>query len=195
METVRLFIRRGDAEVAAARLRAAGIESLVAADDEGGLNPGFYRSYGVRLTVLPQDLAAAREILGLGPIEVPEQALEAMRAHTAFCAPAEACGLLAFDADGRLRMVYPCTNGDASPHRFTVDPREHLMASRSAEARSWEIAGLFHSHPSGPAVPSATDVERHPDPSWVSLIIGGDGEVRAFVIDDVATEVPIRVRR
>lgn len=191
---MRLFLRRGDAEIAAARLRAAGIDALIAADDEGGLNPGFYRRYAVRLTVLAHELEAARAELGLGPLEIPAEAIQAMRAHAAFCAPAEACGLVAFDADGGLRMVYACTNAESSPYRFTVEPREHLMASRHAEAMGWEVAGVFHSHPAGPALPSQTDVERHPDPSWVSFIVGADGSIRAFRIDDVATEIAIRSR-
>jgi len=61
--TVAVFATRGDAEITRALLLDAGIEALVQADDEGGLNPGFYRDYGVRLVVTAEDAVAARDVL------------------------------------------------------------------------------------------------------------------------------------
>ena len=49
--TVATFLHRGEAEVAAASLRAGGVEALVIADDEGGLSPGFFTEHRVRLVV------------------------------------------------------------------------------------------------------------------------------------------------
>ncbi len=49
--TVATFLHRGEAEVAAAGLRAGGVEALVIADDEGGLSPGFFTEHRVRLVV------------------------------------------------------------------------------------------------------------------------------------------------
>lgn len=114
--------------------------------------------------------------------------------HARFCAPEEACGLLAIDEAGVVRMVYCCTNVEASPLRFTVDPEEHLNAWRHADARGWDIGGVFHSHPRAEAWPSPTDIERAPDPMWWYVIVGGDG-VRAFRIDGTAREVPLAVSR
>lgn len=119
---------------------------------------------------------------------MPDQIREAMIAHARFVAPAEACGLLAADADGRLRMAYCLTNLEASPVAYTVDPSEHIKALYHAEGLGWRLAGVFHSHPASAAVPSATDVERALEPEWFHVIVGladpGRPEVRAFWIRD-----------
>jgi Zn-dependent membrane protease YugP len=64
LETVAVYGLRHEAEVARALLDAAGIESVVVTDDEGGLNPGFFAHYGVRVVVRAVDLEDARELLG-----------------------------------------------------------------------------------------------------------------------------------
>ena len=120
---------------------------------------------------------------------MPVEAAEAMVAHAVSCLPEEACGLLAFDPSGRLRMVYPLTNADRSPVSFTVEPREHLGAIRHAERSGWEIAGSFHSHPHGPPWLSATDLARATGGTgWIHVVLGmSDGavETRAFRVDGV----------
>jgi proteasome lid subunit RPN8/RPN11 len=112
--------------------------------------------------------------------------VSAMIAHARFCSPEEACGLLAADADGGWRMVYCLTNREHSPYRFTVDPNEHYRAMRHAERNSWEIAGVFHSHPKSAALPSGTDIAGALDPDWLYVIIGLQRsdvpEVRSFRI-------------
>jgi hypothetical protein len=55
---------RGEAEIVRARLGAAGIPSMVAADDEGGLSPGFYTFFAVRVMVAAEDLSRALTELG-----------------------------------------------------------------------------------------------------------------------------------
>ena len=64
LETVAVYGLRHQAEVARAALESAGISAMVFADDEGGLNPGFFSEYGVRVVVLSSDLADARSVLG-----------------------------------------------------------------------------------------------------------------------------------
>ena len=121
-----------------------------------------------------------------------------MVAHAVAAAPEEACGLLAVDADRVVRMAYCLSNLDRSRYRFTVDPSEHYGAWRHATAVGWDIGGVFHSHPTGPAFPSATDVSAAPDPGWWYVVVGlaqpDDPEVRAFTIaDGRVAEVAIAV--
>ncbi len=66
--TIATYLSRGEAEVSRAHLGALGIVARVAADDEGGLNPGFFADYAVRLVVLAEDEEAARAALGDGEI-------------------------------------------------------------------------------------------------------------------------------
>ena len=120
-------------------------------------------------------------------VQVPVQIHDAMVAHARFCFPEEACGLLAVDDSGVLRMAYATTNVDRSRVRFTVSPREHYGAIRHAERNGWSIAGSFHSHPESPAFPSGRDIEAALDPNWLYFIVGlGNGypELRGFRIRD-----------
>jgi proteasome lid subunit RPN8/RPN11 len=127
---------------------------------------------------------------------VPSQAREAMIVHAENAYPEEACGLLAFDVDGALRMVYCLTNIQTSDVAFTVDPDEHFQAMLHAERHGWSIGGVFHSHPRTPAVPSRSDVEGALDPDWVHVIVslsGHEPELRAWAIDDGdPTEITLR---
>ncbi|MGH9052186.1 MAG: M67 family metallopeptidase [Acidimicrobiia bacterium] len=105
-------------------------------------------------------------------IEIPDQISEAIAAHASFCYPEEACGLLAADQAGRLRMAYCLTNTDRSATAYTVEPSEHFHALRHAERLGWHLAGVFHSHTHTDAYPSPTDVARALEPDWLYLIVG-----------------------
>ena len=190
LATVWTYPVRSDAEIARAALDSAGIDSVVRADDEGGLNPGFFAEYAIRVEVRTGDVVAARSILGVGPHEpalrLPSQVVDAVIAHARFTYPEEACGLLAVDDTGDVRMVYCLTNVERSRYRFTVDPNEHFRAWRHAERNGWEIGGAFHSHPASAAVPSSSDIAGALDPTWLHVIVGlADAErpeIRAFRI-------------
>lgn len=66
LDTAAVYELRHEAEVARALLAAAGIESMVVADDEGGLSPGFFAHFGIRVVVQAADLEEARRLLGSG---------------------------------------------------------------------------------------------------------------------------------
>ncbi|MDH3306559.1 MAG: M67 family metallopeptidase [Acidimicrobiia bacterium] len=105
---------------------------------------------------------------------VRSEILEAMRRHAAWCAPEEACGLVAIDAAGVVRFVYSLTNIAHSPTRFIVDPEEHFGALCHAERSGWEVGGVFHSHPEGSVGLSETDVAEAPDPTWWYFVVAGE---------------------
>ena len=56
------FLNKIEAEIALGALKAANIESMVAADDAGGTRPGLWMS-GVKLLVRAVDAERARKIL------------------------------------------------------------------------------------------------------------------------------------
>ncbi|MGH8911581.1 MAG: Mov34/MPN/PAD-1 family protein [Acidimicrobiia bacterium] len=125
-------------------------------------------------------------------LRLPAEIREAIVSHALWCLPAEACGLVAVDSSHRLRMAYPLTNVDASPTRFTIEAREHFGAVSHAESRGWDIGGVFHSHPSGSAVLSPTDVDQPHDPNWFHIVIGQMLDVRAWrIVDGAAVEVTL----
>lgn len=125
-------------------------------------------------------------------VELPRQIHDAITAHARFCVPNEACGLLAVDAESAIRFVYALTNRAGSPHRYVVDPTEHFRAIQHADANGWSIGGVFHSHPAGPAIPSAIDEAEALDPGWIHVIAAGKS-VRAWSIDGATVELPLVV--
>ena len=65
IETVRIFNKRYEAEMAGELLREQGIESMISADDCGGQLMGLtlLRKVGVKLMVSQEDMAKAMEVL------------------------------------------------------------------------------------------------------------------------------------
>jgi proteasome lid subunit RPN8/RPN11 len=72
-------------------------------------------------------------------------------------APLEACGLLAGKND-RVEKVILVRNQAQSPARFVMDPYEQLQAFEWIESQELDLVGIFHSHPAGPEIASATDI-------------------------------------
>jgi proteasome lid subunit RPN8/RPN11 len=84
-------------------------------------------------------------------------------------APEEACGLLA-GQENRILFITPVTNELHSPVRFRMDPVEQLKAFQLFEDQDWEMLGIYHSHPNGPAMPSLTDIAEAYYPEVIHLI-------------------------
>lgn len=72
----------------------------------------------------------------------------------------EVCGLLLGVAGGdRIDAILPAANVEPNPARhFELDPITLLAAHRAARSGGPAILGHYHSHPSGIAAPSATDL-------------------------------------
>ena len=116
--------------------------------------------------------------------------------------PHEACGLLLGrrlgrtlggkrsegGSDSERRLVEELTlasnvEAERPGSRFVLAPGDFLAADSRARAAGLEILGAWHSHPDGPAEPSAEDAASA-WPGWTSLIAGlCEGrvvELRAF---------------
>ena len=119
-----------------------------------------------------------------------ESVRDGILAHARAGAPAEVCGILAGvrrSGDGttesRVETHHPAENVAETPRtRYAIDPREQLELMEQIEDAGREVVGFYHSHPSGPARPSATDAARAtwPDRSYVIVSFGaGDGEAES----------------
>jgi proteasome lid subunit RPN8/RPN11 len=199
-KTVAVYDVRSDGEIAKARLAADGIAARLAVDDEGGLNPGFFARYGVRLVVRPEDLDDAYESLGIEHVLVPPQVADAMFRHAGWAYPEEACGLVAVEAAGVPVFAFCLTNADHAQDRFTITPDEHFGAIRYVESRGLTIGAVFHSHPRSEAYPSEIDIREGGDPAWLHFIVGPVTStrplLRAFRLEDgTATEVKVTVEQ
>jgi proteasome lid subunit RPN8/RPN11 len=118
-------------------------------------------------------------------------------AHARRELPNESCALLGGDsAIGRVRTAYPARNVLASPYRYEVDPRDLVRIVHAIERRGDDLVAIFHSHPAGPAVPSATDVReaRFRVPHLLASPFGDDGALRAWRIgSDGAVEIHLTI--
>lgn len=86
--------------------------------------------------------------------------------------PKEACGLL-LGARARITAARPARNVHPNPHtHFEIDPEALIDAHRAARTPGApQVLGYYHSHPTGPAQPSATD----------RAMAAGDGRIWAII--------------
>jgi proteasome lid subunit RPN8/RPN11 len=87
-------------------------------------------------------------------VVVPAELRLELERHADEEAPNEACGLIAF-RDGVAERYLPADNAAASPYRFELRPRDPM--DFYLEDDGYELA-VFHSHPTGSAKPSRTDI-------------------------------------
>lgn len=80
-----------------------------------------------------------------------------MQEHVDTQVPLEACGLLAGKRD-RVERVILVQNQAQSAVRFVMEPHEQLQAFNWIESNGLDLLGIFHSHPTGPAIVSPTDI-------------------------------------
>jgi proteasome lid subunit RPN8/RPN11 len=128
-------------------------------------------------------------------LEFSNALLQEMIAYVDRHAPLEACGLLA-GKRARAEKMIEVSNQAQSPVRFVMDPYEQLRAFDWIESHGLDLVGIFHSHPTGPAAVSATDISEaaypvvhvilsHQDHTW---------QARGFWIEDgSAREVLLQI--
>lgn len=123
-------------------------------------------------------------------IEVTRKLLDAIRAEADRAYPEECCGILfgpdpAGPAPERLRIETALPAANVAKDRrgfFEIDPQALFDAHRAARQGGPAIIGYYHSHPTGPAGPSATDRAMAPGDGKVWAICGG-GDI-SFWLDD-----------
>jgi proteasome lid subunit RPN8/RPN11 len=135
-------------------------------------------------------------------LTLSEQHVAALQAQAQAELPNETCGLLGGQG-GRVFRVYPVENIHHSPTVYEMHPAQQIAAFLDIEAAGWEVIGIYHSHPAGPAVPSPTDIAQayYPDSVYVivSPMTGTDApawQVRGFRIEArQVREVPLVIER
>jgi [CysO sulfur-carrier protein]-S-L-cysteine hydrolase len=71
--------------------------------------------------------------------------------------PDECCGMIGGSAE-QARTLYRARNSEASPLRYSLDPRDQIRINGEMEERDEELAAIYHSHTKSPAYPSQTDI-------------------------------------
>ena len=110
--------------------------------------------------------------------------------------PHEGCGLIATRGE-RAQCLFPGDNIEGSTVRYTMDPRQVLLALLEIETRGWMLGAIYHSHPDGPAWPSATDIREAHYPEALTVIVslaGAEPQAAAFALGGgVVREVPLLI--
>ncbi len=118
--------------------------------------------------------------------------IDDMVAHARAELPNECCGILS-GKSGRVSKLYRMTNVEASPFRFSMDPREIAEVDMEAGQNGWDLLAIYHSHTRSEAFPSDTDVRLAagtvglwPEIRYilVSLMDADASQVRLFRIAD-----------
>jgi proteasome lid subunit RPN8/RPN11 len=122
--------------------------------------------------------------------------LEQIVAYARAGLPLECCGLLAGQESSATQFI-PITNRLASATEFDMEPAELIGALRSLRTNGKMLLAIVHSHPRGPALPSARDIERawYPDAAYVivSFASAETPEVRGFrILDGEVIEIELR---
>ncbi len=94
------------------------------------------------------------------------QAVAIIRAHAERAFPEECVGAVLSDGN-----VLPLENSAVDRRSgFLVSARDYLAAESHAERHGVTLRGFYHSHPDGPAVPSASDAE-HAIEGFITVIV------------------------
>jgi proteasome lid subunit RPN8/RPN11 len=127
-------------------------------------------------------------------LQIPVALREEMLVHLTNCLPEEGCGLLGGQGSVCSRVI-PISNELHSPTGFRMDPQEQLRAFLQFEDQGLELTAIYHSHPHGPQIPSATDVAEFAYPGVISMIcvpLVTHWMVRGFIIDgETVTEITL----
>jgi proteasome lid subunit RPN8/RPN11 len=122
-------------------------------------------------------------------LRVSRPILEAVLAEAALAAPDECCGLL-LGRGGLIEEARSAANVATERHRhFEIDPQALIDAHRAARGGGRPVLGYFHSHPGGPAKPSATDCAQAAGDGSIWAIVGETGVT--FWRDEEAGFVPL----
>lgn len=121
------------------------------------------------------------------PLRMPRAVRTAIARHARRDSPRECCGFL-LGTSGRVLFALPATNTSSTPRtRYRVDPREHIALQRVLRRLTppLVIAGVYHSHPHGPAAPSSSDVREAYVREWAHVIVDlsrGSAGITAWTI-------------
>jgi proteasome lid subunit RPN8/RPN11 len=99
----------------------------------------------------------------------------------------EICGLVS--RRNSEITLYAVDNVASDPgNLFEMDPRQQIDAMRQIRENGDQLFAIYHSHPHGPATPSAEDLQRadYPEALYLIIALGTTGvlEMRGYRLRD-----------
>lgn len=108
---------------------------------------------------------------------VTSDLIDQLKRRAALAHPHECCGIL-LGQGAQITAIRPSSNVHPTPRtHFEIDPQVLVDAHRAARAGGPQVLGYYHSHPSGPPHPSATDQAQ----------AAGDGRIWAIAAGEDVT--------
>lgn len=127
---------------------------------------------------------------------LPPVLVSALWAHAERDAPRECVGAMGGHVHGQEAeavALYPLANVAPDPQRtYLADPGHLLRALRAMQASGLTLVALYHSHPHGPARPSATDARLAAYPVPYVIADLRTRTLAAFLLPE-AVPVPLHV--
>jgi len=107
----------------------------------------------------------------MNPVKLPRPLVNRILALAQSEPNKEICGLISSHKDQTLHCI-PVSNVAEQPeHLFTMDPAQQIDAMRHMREQNETLFAIYHSHPTGPAEPSITDIEQAGYPEVLQLIV------------------------
>lgn len=129
-------------------------------------------------------------------VRLPQALRQRIREAAERAYPDEGCGLLVGRHTGAALLITDVADSAnvAEPprrDRFEVDPAVRFALMRRLRGSDLAIVGHWHSHPDGPAAPSARDQAMvfEPELLWVivAVHVGRPTEMAAFVYEEASS--------
>lgn len=128
-------------------------------------------------------------------IDIPSDVWITMLDQVQSIFPQEGCGILGGRED-RASLAIPIENELHSATRFRMAPAAQVEAMFKLDQLGLDLIAIYHSHPSGPAEPSPTDLAEaaYPDAAYLIWSPSPEWTCRGFDLSG-ADWRPILVRR
>lgn len=116
-------------------------------------------------------------------LELPETHRESIVDQALKEAPKEAVGILAGRRgdDSVVERTYAAKNAAKTPRtRYEIGPQEQIKLLDRIDEAGLDVVGFYHSHPNGPAKPSAVDAQLASWPGYLYVVVSLDGGSATF---------------
>jgi proteasome lid subunit RPN8/RPN11 len=128
-------------------------------------------------------------------VSIARDLMDSMKLDAKQRRPYEACGVLIGSINDKTADVtetIPMSNMLNSSKQFIISPKEMYHLWKDMEDAGKQIIGAYHSHPDADAGPSLNDIDSMKNTSFIWMIVGMDGYIRAWLYEKKLKEISIR---